>query len=167
MANLLRGCHPPWSILYKTVLLCLPPVLPRLLCRDWTTGVSVTSSISLDYPFRQVHQVPCFRGIHCTFDLPSGVGRICHAASQKVSAKVVFVSHLTRCTSILYACLFGDLFHIFAAEMRHENSKKQCICQKLTKPRKARPSMRATVSSRTFSRESGHWRTSATPRRRF
>ena len=48
----------------------------------------------------------------------------------KVSAKVVFMTHLTHCTSTLYACLFRDLFHIFAAEMRHENSKKQRICLK-------------------------------------
>ena len=62
MANLLRGCHPPWSILYKTVLLRLPPVLPCPFLWDLTTGVSVTSSISLDYPFRWVYRMPCFPG---------------------------------------------------------------------------------------------------------
>lgn len=79
-----------------------------ILLRDCTSGVSVTSSISPDYPPGWSLRMPRFRVLHWTSILPSGSTRICHADSAGLSAKAVCLIILTRCNTIIYACLFKE-----------------------------------------------------------
>ena len=108
MANLLPCCHPSLCALYKTVRSLLPSVLPRSFCRDCTTCVSVTSSISPDYPPGRSLRMPRFGVLHCTSILPSKLTRICHTDTSGLSAKQAFSILLTRCNTTIYTCLFKE-----------------------------------------------------------
>ena len=85
----------------------------RPFCHVPSAGIvhprlTVISSISPDYPSRWTLRMPRFRDAHWTSILPSRIGQICHAGFFGLSAKQAFSMLITRCNTIIYACLFKE-----------------------------------------------------------